>query len=79
MILHGPKPMQEIAMDPKLDRKFGVSIVLALVLAITIKTVMPSATAAGIEMAQIQVQKAVGTDRPVLAGVAVAGGRARIK
>ncbi len=43
-------------MDPKLDRKFGVSIVLALVLAITIKTVMPSATAAGIEMAQIQVQ-----------------------
>lgn len=60
MILHGPKPMQEIAMDPnldrKLDRKFGVSIVVALVLAITIKTVMPSATAAGIEMAQIQVQ-----------------------
>jgi len=37
-------------MDRKLDREFGVSVVVALVLAI------PSATAAGIEMAQIQVQ-----------------------
>ena len=43
-------------MDRKLDREFGVSVVVALVLAIAIKVVMPSATAAGIEMAQIQVQ-----------------------
>ena len=43
-------------MDSKLDGEFGVSIVVALVLAIAIKAVMPSATAAGIEMAQIQVQ-----------------------
>ncbi len=43
-------------MDRKLDREFGVSVVVALVLAIAIKVVMPSATAAGIEMGQIQVQ-----------------------
>ena len=43
-------------MDRKLDREFGVSVVVALVLAIAIKVLMPSATAAGIEMAQIQVQ-----------------------
>ena len=43
-------------MDRKLDREFGVSVVVALVLAIAIKVVMPSATAAGIEQAQIQAQ-----------------------
>ncbi|HET8544761.1 MAG TPA: hypothetical protein VFL68_09665 [Pseudolabrys sp.] len=43
-------------MDRQLDREFVVSIVVALVLAIAIKVVMPNATAAGIEMAQILVQ-----------------------
>ena len=43
-------------LDRELDREFGVSVVVALVLAIAVKVVMPSATAAGIEMAQIQVQ-----------------------
>jgi hypothetical protein len=56
MILHGPKPMQEVAMDRELDREFGVSVVVALVLAVAVKVLMPSATAAGVEMAQIQVQ-----------------------
>ena len=36
---------QEIVMD----REFGVSVVIALVLAIIVKAAMPSATAAGIE------------------------------
>jgi hypothetical protein len=48
--------MQEVVMDRKLDREFGVSVVIALALAIAVKIVMPSATAAGIEMAQIQAQ-----------------------
>lgn len=43
-------------MDRELDREFGVSVVVALVLAIAVKVVMPSATAAGIEQAQIQAQ-----------------------
>ena len=43
-------------MDRGLDREFGVSVAIALVLAIVIKIVMPSATAAGIDLAQIQVQ-----------------------
>ena len=43
-------------LDRELDREFGVSVVVALVLAIAIKVVMPSATAAGIELAQIQAQ-----------------------
>jgi hypothetical protein len=47
---------QEVAMDRQLDREFGVSVVIALVLAIAVKVVMPSATAAGIEMTQIQTQ-----------------------
>jgi hypothetical protein len=42
--------MQEIAMDreldSKLDREFGVSIMVALVLAIAIEAVMPSTTVA---------------------------------
>jgi hypothetical protein len=42
--------MQEIAMDreldSKLDREFGVSIMVALVLAIAIEVVMPSTTVA---------------------------------
>ena len=64
-------------MDRDLDREFGVSVVVALALAIAVKVVMPSATAAGIEMAQIQVQNEfVGTARPVVAGIAVMGGRA---
>lgn len=41
---------QEVAMD----REFGVSVVIALALAVAIKVMMPSATAAGIETAQIQ-------------------------
>jgi hypothetical protein len=48
--------MQEVAMERYLDREFGVSVLVAVVLAIAIKVVMPSATAAGIEMTQIQVQ-----------------------
>jgi hypothetical protein len=56
MILHGPKPMREVVMDRKLDREFGVSVVVALALAIVVKVVMPSATAAAIAMAQIQAQ-----------------------
>jgi hypothetical protein len=56
MILHGPKPMQGVVMDRKLDREFRVSIVIALALAIAIKVVMPGATTAGIQMAQIQAQ-----------------------
>ena len=43
-------------MDRKLDREFGGSVVIALAPAIAIKIVMPGATAAGIEMAQIQAQ-----------------------
>jgi len=43
-------------MNRQLDREFGVSVVIALVLAIAVKVVMPSATAAGIEPAQIQAQ-----------------------
>jgi hypothetical protein len=43
-------------MDRSLDREFGVSVMVALVLAIAVKVVMPSATTAGIEMAQIQAQ-----------------------
>jgi hypothetical protein len=43
-------------LDRKLDREFGVSLVVALVLAIAVKVAMPSATAAGIELAQIQAQ-----------------------
>mgnify|MGYP003576873159 CR=1 FL=1 len=43
-------------MDRKLDREFGGSVVIALALANVIKIVMPSATAAGIEMVQIQAQ-----------------------
>ena len=43
-------------MDRKLDREFRVSIVIALALAIAIKVVMPGATTAGIQMAQIQAQ-----------------------
>ena len=43
-------------MERYLDREFGVSVLVAVVLAIAIKVVMPSATAAGIEMTQIQVQ-----------------------
>jgi hypothetical protein len=39
-----------------MDREFGVSVVVALVLAIAVKVAMPSATAAGIEVAQIQTQ-----------------------
>ena len=39
-----------------MDREFGVSVVIALVLAIIVKAAMPSATAAGIELAQIQTQ-----------------------
>jgi hypothetical protein len=42
-----------MAMDRSLDREFGVSVV---VLAIAVKVVMPVATTAGIEMAQIQAQ-----------------------
>jgi hypothetical protein len=56
MILHGPKPMQGVVMDRKLDREFGGSVVIALAPAIAIKIVMPGATAAGIEVAQIQAQ-----------------------
>ena len=56
MILHGPKPMQGVVVDRKLDREFRVSIVIALALAIAIKVVMPGATTAGIQMAQIQAQ-----------------------
>jgi hypothetical protein len=52
MIRHGPTPRQEVVMD----REFGISLVVALVLAITAKVLMPTATAAGIELAQIQVQ-----------------------
>jgi hypothetical protein len=48
--------MQEVVMDRKLDRESGGSVVVALALTIAIKIVMPSATAAGIEMAQIQAQ-----------------------
>jgi hypothetical protein len=44
------KLRQEIAMD----RELGVSIVVALVLAIVVKVLMPSATAAGIDLAQSQ-------------------------
>ena len=43
-------------LDRKLDREFGVSVVVAVALAIAVKVVMPSATAAGIEPAQIQAQ-----------------------
>jgi hypothetical protein len=43
-------------MNRGLDREFGVSVVVALILAIIIKILMPSATAAGIEMAQTQTQ-----------------------
>lgn len=43
-------------MDRSLDREFGVSVVVALALAIAVKVVMPVATTAGIEMAQIQAQ-----------------------
>jgi hypothetical protein len=43
-------------MGRKLDREFGASVVIALILAIAIKAVMPGATAAGVGMAQIQVQ-----------------------
>ncbi|MFY9685926.1 MAG: hypothetical protein WAJ88_09035 [Pseudolabrys sp.] len=39
-----------------MDREFGVSVVIALVLAIIVKAAMPSATAAGIEPMQIQTQ-----------------------
>jgi hypothetical protein len=38
-----------------MDREFGVSIVVALILAVVVKVMMPSATAAG-ESAQVQVQ-----------------------
>jgi len=48
--------MQGVVMDRKLDREFRVSIVIALALAIAIKVVMPGATTAGIQMAQIQAQ-----------------------
>ena len=48
-------------LDRKLDREFGVSVVVALVLAVTVKIVMPSATAAGVEMTQIQVQNELST------------------
>jgi hypothetical protein len=37
-----------------MDREFGVSLVVALVLAIAVKVLMPSATAAGIDLAPIQ-------------------------
>jgi hypothetical protein len=37
-----------------MDRELGVSIVVALVLAIAVKVLMPSATAAGIDLAQNQ-------------------------
>lgn len=40
-------------MDRELDREFGVSIVVALVLALAIEVVMPNAT---VDMASIQVQ-----------------------
>jgi len=43
-------------MDRSLGREFGVSVMVALVLAIAVKVVMPGATTAGIEMAQIQAQ-----------------------
>lgn len=43
-------------LDRQLDREFGVSVAIAFVLAIAVKVVMPSATAAGIEPAQIQAQ-----------------------
>ena len=39
-----------------MDREFGVSIIVALALAIAVKVLMPSATAAGIDLAQIQTQ-----------------------
>jgi len=52
MIRRGRSPKQEVAMD----REFGVSITVALVLAIAVKVLMPSATAAGIDFAQIQTQ-----------------------
>jgi hypothetical protein len=46
-----------------MDREFGVSIVVALILAITVKVLTPSATAAGIELAQMQVQNELSAQR----------------
>jgi hypothetical protein len=43
-------------MDRVLDREFCVLVAAALVLALVAKVMMPSATAAGIELAQIQTQ-----------------------
>ena len=48
-------------LDRNLDREFGVSVVVALVLAVAVKVLMPSATAAGVEMTQIQVQNELST------------------
>jgi hypothetical protein len=39
-----------------MDREFCVSIVIALMLAIAVKILMPSAMAAGIELAQMRTQ-----------------------
>jgi hypothetical protein len=43
-------------MNRGLDREFGVSVVVAFIIALVIKILMPSATAAGNEMAQTQTQ-----------------------
>lgn len=47
--------LQEIIMD----REFAISVVIALFLAVTVKVLTPTATAAGVDLAQSRTENAL--------------------